>query len=258
MVNTSARDDLRELGRQLRRGRSAPEDPLRPSRRLSRRARWIAAGIVVVLGLAAVWVIAFSPLLAVSTVKVTGTHRLSVSAVLDQAQVKKGTPLVRVPRGAIRERVEQLPDVLTASVSVSYPSTVVISVTERTASGVLQLAANSWGLVDDTGHQFTTVATRPVGLPVLAPAAAVSGDPATLAAMAQVAVATPAAVRAQLTQLTATGPGAVSLVLKDGRVVVWGASDRNAEKGRVLTALLAQPGHTFNVSDPDLPFTRPN
>jgi cell division protein FtsQ len=41
--------------------------------------------------------------------------------------------------------------------------------------------------------------------------------------------------------------------LTDGRVVVWGTTDRTEEKALKLGALLTQPGQTYDVSSPDLP-----
>ena len=251
VVRGRARAELEALGREVS-GRRRRRGPRRAPRHPKRR--WIVGVLVAVLVLVAGWVVAFSPLLAVSGVTVKGVHRLTGAQVITQAQVRHGVPLVRVARGAIERRVEKLPDVLSASVSVSLPSTVVITVTERTAAGVLELDANSWALVDETGHRFNTVTVKPANLPVLQPAPSVAGDPATLAAMAQVAVSVPPAVRATIAQVTATGTQDVTLVLSDARRVVWGASERNAEKARVLTALLARPGMIYNITNPDLPY----
>jgi len=41
--------------------------------------------------------------------------------------------------------------------------------------------------------------------------------------------------------------------LNDGREVIWGTTDRTEEKALKLGALLTQPGHTYDVSSPDLP-----
>ena len=37
--------------------------------------------------------------------------------------------------------------------------------------------------------------------------------------------------------------------------MVWGDATRNADKVRVLPALLARKGHVFDVSNPDQVFT---
>ena len=55
----------------------------------------------------------------------------------------------------------------------------------------------------------------------------------------------------------------ISLVLRDGREVVWGSASESEEKARVLTGLLAQkpdgdtpPPSVFDVSVPGLPTTK--
>ncbi|CNV87905.1 cell division protein FtsQ [Mycobacterium tuberculosis] len=45
----------------------------------------------------------------------------------------------------------------------------------------------------------------------------------------------------------------ITLTLADGRVVIWGTTDRCEEKAEKLAALLTQPGRTYDVSSPDLP-----
>jgi cell division protein FtsQ len=45
----------------------------------------------------------------------------------------------------------------------------------------------------------------------------------------------------------------ITLTLGDGRVVIWGTTDRTEEKAEKLAALLTQPGRTYDVSSPDLP-----
>ena len=87
--------------------------------------------------LIAVWIVAFSPVLGVRHVVVTGTHTLNAADVQRAAAVEDGAPLVRLDTAAVRNRVEAIPDVASAYVSVSYPSTVRIAVHERVPVGYL-------------------------------------------------------------------------------------------------------------------------
>jgi cell division protein FtsQ len=48
----------------------------------------------------------------------------------------------------------------------------------------------------------------------------------------------------------------ISILLLDGRTVVWGNKDNSERKGAVAIALLSQPGQIFDVSSPDLPTTK--
>jgi cell division protein FtsQ len=60
-------------------------------------------------------------------------------------------------------------------------------------------------------------------------------------------------VTVQLARIAAPSLASITLTLKDGRVVVWGTIDRTEEKAETLAALLTRPGHTYDVSSPDLP-----
>ena len=57
----------------------------------------------------------------------------------------------------------------------------------------------------------------------------------------------------QIGRIGAPSVASITLTLLDGRVVVWGGTDRTAEKAQKLAALLTQPGHVYDVSSPDLP-----
>ena len=60
-------------------------------------------------------------------------------------------------------------------------------------------------------------------------------------------------VAGQVGRIAAPSVAAITLTLTDGRVVVWGTTDRTEEKAVKLGALLTQPGQTYDVSSPDLP-----
>jgi cell division protein FtsQ len=60
-------------------------------------------------------------------------------------------------------------------------------------------------------------------------------------------------VSGQVSRIAAPSVAAVTLTLIDGREVIWGTTDRTEEKALKLGALLTQPGHTYDVSSPDLP-----
>ena len=83
----------------------------------------------------ATWIVAFSPMFGANTVTVHGTKKLTVAQVHEAAAIKHGTPLVRLDTAAVARRVESLPLVASATVRTDYPSTVVITITERVAVG---------------------------------------------------------------------------------------------------------------------------
>jgi cell division protein FtsQ len=227
------------------------EDAAPPDRR--RRALLIVAAVVVAAVLIT-WLVAFSPVLGVSTVQVRGMHVLTAAQVRAAANITDGTPLVRIDTTAITRRIERLAEVESAQVRTSFPSTVVITVDERTPVGYVRRGGRDV-LVDRTGDQYRTVPSAPVGLPrFVVPDGTDSRT--TGGAVATVAAALPAALLKKVASIEALDPRAISLVLRHGRVVAWGSAERSADKARILPALLAQPGTQFDVSDPDQPFSR--
>lgn len=234
------------------------DEPVEGGRRMFSRGRLIAiAAALVVVAIGAAWLFAFSSVFGVKTVTVRGSQPLSATQELQirtAADIAHGTPLLRLDTAAIARRVEALPDIASAGVRTSYPSTVFITVALRVAIGVVH-TSSGYALVDQTGDQFRTVSAAPKGLPLFVVPngadARTSGG-----AVATVAAALSPALRARIASIQALDPNEITVLLIDGRVVRWGSADQSAAKARVLPALLARPGRQFDVSDPDQPFAR--
>jgi cell division protein FtsQ len=219
----------------------------------NRRLTVVAAAVVATVALL-VWVVGFSPLLAVRQVRVLGASGATGDQVRAAAHVADGTPLVRLDTAAITARVERVPVVASAHVDTSFPSTVTITVALRVAVGYLRVDGG-YRLMDRTGTQFQTTATAPRGVPELAlPAGALAREAG--AAVATVAAALPAALRAKVASIQAIEPSAITVLLRDERVIHWGSVERSADKASVLPALLTRPGRVFDVSNPDLVVSR--
>lgn len=215
----------------------------------------IAIAVVTVLVAAlAVWIVALSPVLGAKTVTVRGTHILTRVQVRVAAAIKPGTPLVRLDTAAVMHRVESLPDVASAAVRTAYPSSVIITVSERVAVGYL-VAGRTYVLVDKSGAQYRTVQTRPRALPLFAVPAGPNAT-ATGRAVATVAASLTPKLLATVASVQAFDASAITLLLVDGRVVRWGGADRSADKALILPVLLRQPGTQFDVTDPNQVLTR--
>ena len=221
---------------------------------LPHRRLILAALALAVVAAVLTWLVAFSSVLGVRTVTVHGTQTLSSAQVRKAAAIANGTPLVRLDKAAVLHRVEALPDVASATVTTSFPSTVVITVTERVAVGYVR-SGGEVRLVDRTGDQYRSVPSAPKQLPRFVVSAGPNAR-ATGAAVATVAAALPAQVRRDVDSIQALDPDAITLLMADGRVVRWGSADRSTDKARVLPALLRRDGSQFDVTDPDLPFSR--
>jgi cell division protein FtsQ len=219
------------------------------------RRRWLvgAGALVLVLALAT-WLLGFSSVLGVRTVTVSGTRLLSPAQVESAAAVRSGSPLSTLDTAAIRARVAALAEVRTVTVSTSYPSTVRIRITERVAVGY-RAVANGAALVDASNVQFRTQSRPPAGLPQLATVGE-SGDSGLAVAVAAVAGALPPSLAQRVSLITAASTESVTLRLFDRRTVLWGGTDRSADKARLMTALLRQPGRYYDISDPSSVISR--
>ena len=206
----------------------------------------VTAVVAVALGL----VLYFTPIMAVRHTVVTGLGTLTEDQVTAAAAVKPETPLLQVNTDAVAERVATIRRVASARVQREYPSTLRITVVER-----VPVAAKEYPdgphLFDRDGVDFATEPPPP-GLPYLDADNPGPKDPATLAAL-EVLLSLRPEVFSQVARVGAPSVAGVTLTLNDGREVIWGTTDRTEEKALKLGALLTQPGHTYDVSSPDLP-----
>lgn len=214
----------------------------------------VIAGVLVLLIAAGAWVVWGTTLLGLRTVEVTaesGALDATLAATVeDVVDVDPGTPLIRVDLGAVQQRVEAVPGVDSASVARHWPGTVRVVVTPRVPVAVVAANAALY-LMDASGTPYTTVAVPPAGVISLRLATPGPGDPATAAGLAVVA-ALPPDVAGLVASVTAESPYDVTLQLTDKRSVIWGGSTDNARKAQILSAVLGQPGTTFDISDPGL------
>lgn len=233
------------------------------ARRLDlRRHRWFRvalAVLVLVAVLVVVWLIWFSSVLSARTVQVEGLTSMKAGQVDAAADVSLDVPLARVDLTAIEARVKQMPRVEQVDVSRSWPHTVTIDVTERTAVVWTSVDGAVRG-VDRFGVDFRAYESEPEGI---VRATVEATDPeqraATLAAMARVADQIrrddPALAR-DLRGISGGSKDSVRLRLTEGRTVTWGSTAQPERKLEVLETLLGISADEYDVSAPDQPTTR--
>lgn len=209
---------------------------------------WTAVIAVLVVGLGLL--LYFTPIMSARSIVVTGLGAVTQDEVVAAAGVPSGTPLLQVDTDSVAERVAGIRRVASARVQREYPSTLRVTVEERIPI-VVKDYPDGVHLFDRDGVDFAT-APPPPGVPYLDTEQPGPTDPATKAAL-EVMTSLRPEVASQVGRVSAPSVAAITLTLIDGRVVVWGTTDRTEEKALKLAALLTQPGQTYDVSSPDLP-----
>jgi cell division protein FtsQ len=237
----------------------------RDRRRFARRQwarRWIhwraVVAVLVLVGLVAtsVWLVFFSAVLSVDKVTVDGNRLLGPDRVLEVAHVPMGEQLALVDLQAISRRVAALAEVEDVDVTRAWPDGVRIDVTERTAIAVVELGGRLRGL-DADGVVFREYRSVPKGMPRVRPTTSTGTD--ALAEAAGVVAVLPADLAARVDHVEVQTIDQITLVLRDGRQVLWGSAEQSELKARVLPELLAaQQAQVYDVSVPESPITRPS
>ena len=195
-------------------------------------------------------VLYFTPAMSARSLVIVGTGAVSREEVIDVAQVRIGTPLLQIDTDAVADRVAGIRRVASARVQRGYPSNLRITIVEREPV-VVKDFPDGPHLFDRDGVDFAT-APPPPALAYIDTDNPGPADPPTRAALEVMTALRPEVV-AQVSRVAAPSVASITLTLTDGRTVVWGTTERTAEKAEKLAALLTQPGRVYDVSSPDLP-----
>jgi cell division protein FtsQ len=216
------------------------------------------AAVAIVAGVG--WALLGSRFFVVRSVQVTVTGPgLTRAQVLTAAGIKLGLPLLRLDDAAVAHRVERLTQVESAHVSTDWPDGVSITVRARTPVFAVS-GPQGYLLVDRFGVTLRQAGRRP-GLPVLTmtalagQAAPLRGNPAVTAAAA-VLTELPSKVAHRVAQVSADGPGNVSVKLGNGVTIVWGDPSRASQKADELLLLMRHPARLYDVSSPATAVTK--
>jgi cell division protein FtsQ len=220
--------------------------------------RWkyvVASVLLVALVVTSVWLVFFSATLSVSRVEVAGNELLSDERVLRIAAVPEGEQLAFVDLADAARRVETMSEVKDADVTRAWPDGVLITVTERTAVAVVELAGKIRGL-DADGIVFREYKTVPPGMPRVRPTTSAGAD--ALKEAAGVVSALPDDLAGRVDHVEVETIDQITLLLRDGREVLWGSAEESELKARVLAQLIAAvaKASVYDVSVPGSPTTR--
>jgi cell division protein FtsQ len=241
-------DARREAKRRVSAAATAPKPVERGVVRGLKVLIWgiVIAVISVGLGL----LLYFTPIMSVRDLVVDGLQAVPRDDVVAAVAVPTGTPLLQVDTDKVANRVASIRRVASVRVQREYPSSLRVTVVERVPVAVKD-SPDGTHLFDRDGVDFA-VAPPPPGIPFLDVDNPGPSDPPTKAAL-QVLTALRPEVAGQVGRIAAPSVASITLTLADGRVVVWGTTDRTDEKAEKLSALLTRAGHTYDVSSPDLP-----
>ncbi|MFF2052154.1 FtsQ-type POTRA domain-containing protein [Leifsonia sp. NPDC058194] len=262
-AETSPYDRLpsnREIDRALRAARKERKRVERGEvRRFTKRSRrrrqaWLAAGGVVAALVLGVTLLAFSPVLALRHIEVTGASRLDPKAIEAKLGDQLGKPLPLLDQAGISHDLAAFPLIRSYTVESHPPDTIVVRVVERQPIGAVQ-KGSAFTLVDAAKVPIASSEARPDGVPLITAAGGSAEKDAgsAFAAVASVLSALPAATLAQVDTITATTKDDVSFTLRgSGATVVWGSAEDSELKAADLAALLVGAGGAshYDVSSP--------
>ena len=206
--------------------------------------------VLALVGVGLGLILYLTPAMSARDIVVTGIGAVTREEVLDAARVRPGTPLLQINTDQVADRVAAIRRVASARVQRQYPSALRITIVERVPVAMKDFPDGPH-LFDRDGVDFAT-GQPPPGLPYIDVANPGPTDPTTKAAL-QVLTALRPEVGGQVGRIAAPSVASITLTLNDGRMVIWGTTDRTTEKAEKLAALLTQPGKTYDVSSPDLP-----
>ncbi len=248
------------------RGPAGPGTAARRRRTRRRAALFALAVAAIIAGVG--YALLGGQLLVVRSITVTGTHLVTPAQVRAAADVRDGTPLLRVNTAAVERRVAAIRQVASVTVTRDWPDRLAIAVTERVPVVAVQ-TADGYDLVDPAGVIVRWAKAKPAALPLLVTMLAgdrLRGDPGVAAAAAVLAELRPWLARS-VTEVSVaqelTGAGAavreseqVALSLRDQKTVIWGGTDRAAQKNRELAILMRGSARFIDVSAPGMVVTR--
>jgi len=249
-ARATAIEEARREAKRRARGRTVDE-PKPVARGVVRGLKMLLLTVLLaIVGVGLALVLYFTPAMAARTIVVTGIGTVTREEVLDAAQVRPGTPLLQINTNQVADRVAAIRRVASARVQRQYPSALRITIVERVPM-VVKDFPDGPHLFDRDGVDFAT-APPPPALPYIDVSDPGPTDPTTRAALAVLLALRPE-VAGQVGRVAAPSVSSITLTLGDGRVVIWGSTDRAEEKAEKLAALLTQPGRSYDISSPDLP-----
>ena len=214
---------------------TAPPVQVEATQKASRRRiplRFIVFGVLVLLvGVAFVWLLSWYSPVPVREVTVTGAGPGKQNEVIAAAGITDGTAIRNIDAAAVTERVAAVPGIESVEVVLQRPFTIDLQVSQRFPFAVMAVG-DAWVVLDEQGQAINEGAVRPPGLP-------------------QVGSLDGASVVPGVVAVTKTGD--VVIQLTGGVTIDWGATGQDELKGLTVAQLLQYKPKQINVSVPQRP-----
>ncbi len=211
-----------------------------------------------------------SSLFGARHLSVTGAVHTPEDEVLSSAGLLSHPPLIDIDATLSAKRIEQLPWIQSARVSVHWPDSVTVAVTERTPVAAVQVSETGavghvWALVDASGRVLADETTRPAGLLTMDVFVAPGAPGTTLLSSDQPGVAVagslPTTLARRVTSIDVAPGTGVTLDISGNLSAIIGAPDELQAKYVALASVLAgaplESGDVINVSVPEEPAVGP-
>ena len=228
------------------------------TRRFRRIVSMFSLASVVVL-LAIVAVVTFSPVLAVKEIYVTGTERLETEKISKALQVHIGTPLPLLNEQAVADSLTGFTLIESFSATAVPPNGLNIRITERQAICIIRSGGSRW-LYDPAGIRIAESSASD-----LLPEILISENPLNSQRFRdsiEVLMALPEELLVDVEFIEARSKDDVQMSLRSSRnqKIIWGDSSDSVLKSKVLEALMKNHNKvnsvTFDVSSPNAPVVR--
>jgi cell division protein FtsQ len=220
------------------------ERRVRVARESGRRRRHVLLGaLALVLVIAGGFAILHSSLFGARHVEISGPAHAPYSDVVRVAGLEGAPPLVDLSTAVIARRVESLPWVRSATVSLAWPTTVHIAVTGRVPVALVATSSGGYAVVDPSGRVLEDVGTKPAGLPTIDVSSPVPPPGGSLrraaATLARVAAAMP---ESMVTEVAGIGWGTLGIEVRltSGLVAALGNDTLLTDKFVALKTVLTR------------------
>lgn len=233
-----------------------PESPEKKRRKL---ILWITGGVVL-LSLAAVLILSFTPVLAAKHVQVTGASLVSESALTERLAVLEGTPLPRISEAMVNELVGDEPAIDELVVRAQMPDTLVIEIIEAEPVAIL-VVGESRHLVASDGRMLKEISSDDeFALPAVN-ASEETEDAESFQLLTAILSSIDPEVIAQSSAAKLSQAQFVELALPKDRTLVWGDAGKAELKNQVAKIFLEEletsenPPKVIDISNPENPVT---